>query len=172
MTSPVSAWRTGRWRIVRITVEKVAASGWFCRNAPRFIPRVDRAVHAITGGRVLMSQTLIPTLLLTTTGRKTGLSRSTPLACLPEQAGSFLIVASNFGRPSSSAWAANLFRHPQAQVSFQGRELPVTAHLLSAEEKAQAWPSLLEIWPLYDHYAQTSGRDLHVFRLLPRRVTT
>jgi deazaflavin-dependent oxidoreductase (nitroreductase family) len=114
-----------------------------------------------------MSEILVPTLLLTTTGHRTGIRRSTPLACLPERDGSFLVVASNFGLPANPAWSTNLLRQPQAQVSFHGRQLPVRAHPLSSAEKSQAWPSLLEIWPVYDRYAEISGRDLLVFRLQP-----
>jgi deazaflavin-dependent oxidoreductase (nitroreductase family) len=153
--------------MVRAVVEKAAASRWFCRYGPRFIPQVDRTVHAVTGGRVMMSQVLVPTLLLTTSGHRTGLSRSTPLACLPEPGGSFLVVASNFGLPSNPAWSANLLRKPQAQVSFHGRKSLVTASLLTSDEKAQAWPSLLQIWPVYQRYTEMSGRDLLVFRLQP-----
>lgn len=167
MTSPVTARRSGLWSIVRAVAEKTAASRWFRRYGPRFIPRVDRAVHAVTSGRLFVSQALVPTMLLTTTGYHTGSSRSTPLACLPERGGSFLVVASNFGRPSNPAWSVNLLREPHAQVSFRGRKLQVTAHPLTSEEKARAWPSLLRIWPVYQRYAEISGRDLPVFRLQP-----
>jgi deazaflavin-dependent oxidoreductase (nitroreductase family) len=100
-------------------------------------------------------------------GGRPGGGRSTPLLTLPEPDGSLLVVASNFGRASHPAWSANLLAHPSASVVFGGRSLPVTARLLDATEKAEAWPRLLRAWPTYAQYAETSGRDLRVFRLVP-----
>lgn len=70
------------------------------------MPRLDRAVHRVTGGHLLMSQAMIDCLILTTHGRRTGLPRSVPLACLADPDGRFLVVASNFGRQGSSLAAA------------------------------------------------------------------
>jgi deazaflavin-dependent oxidoreductase (nitroreductase family) len=140
---------------------------WFPRVGPKIIPRMDRAVHWLTRGRAVASDLMIPTLLLTTTGRKSGLPRSTPLACLPERGGSFLVVGSNFGRESHPAWSGNLLADPRATVRFRGRETPVTATLLTGEERAAAWPKLLKLWPVFDHYTARSSRDLRVFRLSP-----
>jgi deazaflavin-dependent oxidoreductase (nitroreductase family) len=152
---------------VRGAVEAMATTGWFRRWGPRIVPGLDRTVHRVTGGHLLMSQAMIDCLVLTTTGRQTGLPRSVPLACLRDDDGSFLVVASNFGRRGEPAWSGNLVSDPRATVSYRGTSLAVDARLLSPAERAVAWPRLLRMWPPYARYAESSGRELRVFRLAP-----
>src|SRR4051794_13181773 len=149
-------------------VQRVAGSRAFARIAPHVVPHLDRLVHRLTGGKRLMSEGMVPTLMLTTTGRKTGELRVAPLACVPEPTGTFLVVGSNFGQAQHPAWTANLLADPRASISWQGEDVPVDAHLLDPDEKAAAWPSLLDVWPTYDRYVERSGRNLRVFRLTPR----
>ncbi|MFF5206107.1 nitroreductase family deazaflavin-dependent oxidoreductase [Streptosporangium sp. NPDC000396] len=148
----------------------LAATDVFAKVGPKVVPRMDRVAHRLTGGRLVMSDGLIPTLILTTTGAKSGEPRVAPLACLPEDGdgGGFLVVGSNFGRAHHPAWSGNLLKTPEATVSFRGREIPVTGRLLTGEERAEAWSRLLRIWPVYDRYTEKSGRDIRVFRLTPR----
>ena len=145
----------------------VAASSGFRAVGPKVVPPMDRLLSRLTGGRVVLSGSLVPSLVLETTGAKTGQRRTTPLACLPEDDGSFLVVGSTFGRDSHPAWTANLRAHPEATVTYRGRATPVRATLLSPGEKAAVWPRLTAVWPNYDRYTEVSGRDLRVFRLRP-----
>ena len=151
----------------RGAVEAMTMTRWFRRWAPRIIPPLDLAVHRVSGGRLLMSQGMISCLVLTTTGRRTGLPRSVPLACLPERDGSLLVVASNFGRRDHPAWSGNLLRDPRATVSYRGTGLAVHARLLDPGDLAAAWPRLVRMWPPYARYGEISGRELRVFRLIP-----
>jgi deazaflavin-dependent oxidoreductase (nitroreductase family) len=146
----------------------VAASSAFRAIGPKVVPPVDRLLARLTGGRVVLSGGMVPSLVLGTTGAKSGQRRTTPLACLPEDDGSFLVVGSNFGREAHPAWTANLKANPEATVTYKGRTTPVTATLLDAGQKAAVWPRLTEVWPNYDRYTEVSGRDLRVFRLVPR----
>ena len=145
-------------------VQRMAGSPAFAKVAPKVVPKLDRALHRLTGGRVILSGGMVPSLMLTATGAKTGQPRRTPLATMPYD-GHLYIVGSNFGRESHPAWSANLIKTPRARVSFKGEEFDVDAHLLSPEEKAAMWPELLKVWPTYDRYVERSGRDLRVFRL-------
>lgn len=149
-------------------VQRVAGSPGFRKVAPRFLPPLDRFVNRITGGRVLLAAALLPSLVLTTTGAKSGQPRQAPLACLPQSDGSILVVGSNFGREKHPAWTANLLEHPDATVLFERRTFPVTAVLLSDVEKAEVWPDLTRAWPTFDRYVEVSGRNLRVFRLVPK----
>jgi deazaflavin-dependent oxidoreductase (nitroreductase family) len=146
------------------TVQKVAGSPLFAKVAPPIITPLDRIVHKLSGGRFIMSRGLVPTVVLTTTGAKTGQPRIVPLACCPDGDVIYL-VGSNFGRENHPAWSGNLIKNPDAEVSFKGEQFGVVAHLLSDEEKAEVWPKLLKIWPTYDRYVERSGRNLRVFRL-------
>jgi deazaflavin-dependent oxidoreductase (nitroreductase family) len=145
-------------------VIKVAASPAFARVAPSVVPRLDRLVHRLTGGRTTMSAGMVPTVLLTTTGSRTGQPRTVPLACMPE-GDALYVVGSNFGRERHPAWSTNLLHTPRARASFAGDDYDVVARLLSSEDKAATWPRLVEAWPAYDDYVEHSGRDLRVFRL-------
>ncbi|MDQ1703756.1 MAG: hypothetical protein QOF18_122 [Frankiaceae bacterium] len=148
-------------------VIKMAGSKTFMRIGPKVVPHVDRFLHKVSGGKFISSGGLLPSMVLTTTGAKTGQRRTTPLATKPEDDGWF-VVGSNFGQTKHPAWTANLIANPEADVSYKGRNTPVTAHLLTAEEKAEVWPRLVKFYPNYDVYVDRSGRDLRVFRLDPR----
>jgi deazaflavin-dependent oxidoreductase (nitroreductase family) len=146
-------------------VTKVAASESFLRTAPSWVPRVDRFLNRVTGGRFMMTgDRHFPALVLATTGAKTGQRRETPLGTVPHDGG-FLVVGSNYGKPTHPAWTANLLANPDAEVTFKGERFPVRARLLSETERDEVWPVLLEHWPNYDRYVERSGRTLRVFRL-------
>jgi len=145
-------------------VQKLASTRAFAAAGSKILPPVDRVLYRLTGGRVALSQSLVPSLVLTTTGRKSGEPRTTPLATLPV-GDDFLVVGSNFGKEHHPAWTANLLANPEAMVTFKGGEIPVVARLLDPDEKAKVWPDLLRIWPAWTSYTERSGRDLRVFKL-------
>ncbi|MEU3241366.1 MULTISPECIES: nitroreductase family deazaflavin-dependent oxidoreductase [unclassified Streptomyces] len=151
-------------------VRKVSSTRAFARLAPRLVPAVDRAVHRLTRGRVLLSSRMLPGLVLTARGARSGLTRRTPLACLPEgtDASSWLLVGSNFGRADHPAWTANLLAHPDAEVSWKGADVPVTARLLAGEERDAAWRAVVAFWPPYATYQARIGREIRLFRVTRR----
>ncbi|MFJ6985120.1 MULTISPECIES: nitroreductase family deazaflavin-dependent oxidoreductase [unclassified Streptomyces] len=150
-------------------VQRVSATPAFARAAPHVVPALDRAVHRLTRGKVLLSAHLLPGLVLTATGARSGLARRTPLACLPEDGGrGWLLVGSNFGRAGHPAWTANLLAHPDAEISWRGTDIPVTARLLTGEERTAAWRTALAFWPPYAAYQARVTREIRLFRLSPR----
>jgi len=148
-------------------VQRMAGSSWFRAVGPKVVPPLDRVLNKVSGGRFVVSSVMLPSLVLTTIGAKSGLPRDAPLATLPDDDGSFYVVGSNFGRDHHPAWTGNLIANPAAKVAYRGKKLDVTAHLLDAAEKEALWPRLVENWPTYDRYVEVSGRDLRVFRLVP-----
>ena len=148
-------------------VQKISSSPVFARIAPRLLPPMDKAVHRITGGKVMISQYMLPSLFLTTTGRRTGQPRVAPMACLPESGGTFLVIGSNFGRPDHPAWTGNLIANGKALVEHRGRTVEATAKLLEGEERAEAWAALLRMWPPYATYQARIERQIRIFRLTP-----
>ncbi|MEV7190966.1 nitroreductase family deazaflavin-dependent oxidoreductase [Streptomyces sp. NPDC093510] len=155
-------------------VQKVSSTRAFAKVAPHFIPAMDRAVHRLTRGRVLLSARMLPGVILTARGAKSGLPRRTPLACMPEGGGaeggskggeSWVLVGSNFGRPGHPAWTANLLAHPEAEVNWRGADIPVRARLLVGEERAAVWEAALEFWPPYAAYQARVDREIRLFRL-------
>jgi deazaflavin-dependent oxidoreductase (nitroreductase family) len=150
-------------------VQRVSATRGFARVAPYVFPALDRAVHRLTRGKVLLSAQLLPGVVLTSTGAKSGLPRRTPLACMPEEGGrSWLLVGSNFGRPGHPAWSHNLLAHREARISWKGQDIPVTARLLEGAERAAAWQAVLGFWPPYAAYQARVEREIRLFRIVRR----
>ncbi|WP_171114650.1 MULTISPECIES: nitroreductase family deazaflavin-dependent oxidoreductase [Streptomyces] len=148
-------------------VQKVSSTRGFAKVAPYVVPALDRAVHRLTRGKVLLSATLLPGVILTSTGARSGQRRRTPLACMPEEGGrSWILVGSNFGRTGHPAWTHNLLAHPDAEINFKGRDIPVTARLLAGQERAAAWRAVLAFWPPYATYQARVTREIRIFRLV------
>ncbi|MBX9395006.1 nitroreductase family deazaflavin-dependent oxidoreductase [Streptomyces sp. TRM72054] len=148
-------------------VQKVSSTRGFAKVAPYVVPALDRAVHRLTRGKVLLSATLLPGVILTSTGARSGQRRRTPLACMPEEGGrSWILVGSNFGRTGHPAWTHNLLAHPDAEIDFKGRDIPVTARLLAGQERAAAWRAVLAFWPPYATYQARVTREIRIFRLV------
>lgn len=104
-------------------------------------------------------------LILHTTGRRTGQPRETPITWFPDDDG-WLVVASGGGKRDPD-WYANLMAHPeQASVEVHGSAaVPVTAHLLAGEDRAQAWQRITGQQPRYAKYQKKSAREYPVVRL-------
>ncbi|MGY0024741.1 nitroreductase family deazaflavin-dependent oxidoreductase [Streptomyces sp. YJ-C3] len=147
-------------------VQKVSSTRAFARVAPHVIPALDRAVHRLTRGKVLLSAQMLPGVVLSVRGARSGIVRRTPLACMPEEkAGTWLLIGSNFGRPGHPAWTANLLAHPDADISWRGADIPVTARLLKSPEREEAWAAALKFWPPYAAYQERVDREIRLFRL-------
>ncbi len=113
-----------------------------------------------------MAQMMLPSVLLTTTGARSGQVRESPLASIPYR-GNYLVIGSNWGGEKHPAWSYNLIANPEATMSLHGTTTKVRAEQLTTQEKAVAWPEITKIWPPFDRYVERSGRDLRVFRLVP-----
>lgn len=133
----------------------------------RFVPQLDRLLFRTTGGRWKLSAPAMPSLMLFTTGAKTGQRRETPLICFPQPDGTWFIVGSNFGLEKHPAWTANLIANPDAEVHYRRRLWAARATLLSQDEANELWPALEAEWPSYRDYEKTARRDIRVFHLVP-----
>ena len=140
---------------------------WFATVGRALMP-LDRWLQRRTGGRVnILGKSALPTLLLTTTGRKSGQPRTVPLI-YAHDGDSFVVTASNWGQQHHPAWSANLIASGDAVVSLPGgRDLPVRAALAEGAERDRVWPLVTKVWPAYDTYVVRSGRDIRVFVLSP-----
>ena len=138
--------------------------------APRLLPLIvwlDRAVGRVSGGRrSLLDLFGFPSLVLSVRGRRTGITRSTPLLCVPQE-GRWLVAGSYFGGPNEPAWVGNLRAAAEAEVSTRGESTAVLARELAGEDRAEAWKALLEAWPNYTLYEERTHRTIPVFELRP-----
>ena len=146
------------------------------RSAPgrrtRFENFVDR--HSVRVGAWLLRRTRgrivrlwgRRALVLTTTGRRTGMPRTVVVQYFPD-GHDFVVVAANSGMPTHPAWYLNLTAHPEARVEVEGRRLAVRASELPPEEAADWWPRVLATAPDYARYPQRTGRRIPLLRLVP-----
>ena len=102
-----------------------------------------------------------PTLLLTTTGRKTGEPRTTPLIYARDD-DRFVVVASQGGAPKHPNWYENLSRDPSVEVQVEADVFPARARTAEGEERERLWAKAAEVWPHYDEYAKRTSRTIPV----------
>lgn len=106
------------------------------------------------------------TLLLTTTGRRSGEEYTTPLI-YGEGGSDYLVVASKGGADDHPDWYLNLTEHPQVRIQVADRVMSATARTASSDERSRLWPGMAEIWPAYDDYARKTDREIPVVVLTP-----
>jgi deazaflavin-dependent oxidoreductase (nitroreductase family) len=131
------------------------------------MPPLERAMRFLNRGKTPLSGVLVPSLVLHTTGAKSGQPRQTELMYCPDGA-DMLVAGSNWAQKTHPAWTANLLAHPEAAVDVLGRRIAVTATLVPPDEREATWALLERNWPGYRGYERASGHDLRIFRLTPR----
>ena len=107
-----------------------------------------------------------PTLLLTTTGRRSGEARTTPLI-FGRDGDDYLVVASVGGMPTHPAWYLNLVDDPSARIQVRGEHIDVVARTAQADEKPRLWRVVNDVWPNYDTYQERTDRVIPVVVLSP-----
>lgn len=117
------------------------------------------------GRSVLSAVFRTPVLLLHTTGRTSGLERTTTLAYHEEANGSLLIVGGAGGQARIPDWVSNLRASPRASVTVDRSRVDVVVHELDGDERATVWQRLTAPWPRIEAYERRAGRPVPVFRL-------
>ncbi len=123
--------------------------------------------YRMTGGVIGGSFGGKPMLLLTTTGRKSGRPRTTPLQYLADGE-NMVLVASNGGNTWHPAWWLNLERNPEAEVQVRNERMRVKAEKAAGEERERLWRLLVEMYSGYEGYQKTANREIPVVVLRPR----
>lgn len=152
-------------RAVRAIVAPVTRTRVFRWAAPRAMPPVERAIAALTGRSVQLSGLLVPSLILTTTGAKSGVPRDSVLMYTANGDGRAIIAGTSFGREQHPAWTYNLLAHPEAEISVRGRRFAVRASVIDGEVREAAWALIQRQWPGYRAYERESGRVVRLFLL-------
>lgn len=130
------------------------------------IGRTHLALYKLTRGMIGASLAGKPMLLLTTTGRKTGVLRTTPLQYLKDGE-NLVIVASNGGNPSNPGWWFNLTATPEAEAQVGRQKQRVRAETAQGEERDRLWALLVDVYPEYDGYQKETERTIPVVILHP-----
>jgi deazaflavin-dependent oxidoreductase (nitroreductase family) len=129
--------------------------------------KLDRVLYRTTGGRITLTGPNLPTMLLTTRGRKTGKPRTVPVFYVRD--GRNVVAAcENFGLTTPAGWPANLRADPSVTIQIGSTVASYRARPATDEETARAMPRLLSVWPAHDTYLRRTGvRYVFVFEPVP-----
>jgi deazaflavin-dependent oxidoreductase (nitroreductase family) len=142
-------------------LKAVAKSGMW-----QAIGAVHAWVYRRSGGRLGHRLGRFSTLMLTTTGRRSGTPRTVPLTYLPD-GHTYVIVASNGGADRAPAWWLNLRHTPHARIQVGRQTIEVSASEANADERRRLWPLLTAYNPVYASYTQITHRPIPVVILRP-----
>ena len=109
-----------------------------------------------------------PALLLSVTGRKSGLTRSTPLVYF-EDGGNYIVVGSDGAARRDPQWWKNLQENPQATVRVGRRKFSARAHLATGSERDRLWRIGATVNPTWARYQRRTRRSLPIVILTPDR---
>lgn len=107
-------------------------------------------------------------LILTTTGRRSGELRSTPLIyrTVPGDYDAYAVVASNGGGDEPN-WYLNLVEQPEVEVQVKDQVFAARARTVTADERPELWKRMTETWPQYDEYQAKATREIPIIVLDP-----
>jgi deazaflavin-dependent oxidoreductase (nitroreductase family) len=128
-------------------------TGWVAKHVKAYLETDGRKGHHWYRG--------VPTLLLTTRGRRSGMLRRTALI-YGRDGDAYVVVASVGGRPEHPAWYLNLRANPEVGVQVGPETFTARARKATAEEKGRLWPEMASIWPDYDTYQKKTTRSIPV----------
>ncbi len=136
------------------------------RNAFRLFTGVHEFWYRMTGGLV-GGWAGAPMLLLTTTGRKSGAARTTPLLFLRDN-DNLVVIASYGGADRHPDWWLNLRNHPDAEAQVFAERRLVRAEEVTGDERARLWERIARSYPIYRFYETRTSRQIPVVVLRKR----
>lgn len=150
-------------------VQRIAATRPGGRIVAKAQPPLDKMLFTRTGGTTTAASLLsgLPVVMLTTTGAKSGVARTTPIFGIP-LGDDLALIGSNYGRESTPGWVHNLTANPAASVRYGDRTVQVAARPANDEEADQVFARARHIYPGYDQYrSRAAHRPIQVFVLDP-----
>jgi deazaflavin-dependent oxidoreductase (nitroreductase family) len=154
---------------LRVT-RKLGHYRWFSLFMKHVGSRLDRALIHTSRGRLSISGPEMPTMLLTTTGRKSGKERTVPVYYVRDGK-NLVAVCENFGLEAASGWPKNLLADPKARIEIEGTPANYLSRPATDEEVARNMPRLIEMWPAHDTYLKRSGtRQVFIFEPVDART--
>jgi deazaflavin-dependent oxidoreductase (nitroreductase family) len=140
----------------------------FRRWLIRAMSKTHLLVQRLSRGRFLGRVAGMPVLLLTTTGRRSGKPRTTPLTFFRDGE-DLVVIASNGGADRPPDWSLNLQQNQRAVVKIGANELTVQARTASPEERARLWIGITATYSGYARYQEKTTRQIPVLILTPDR---
>lgn len=134
---------------------------WVKDTFSKVATTIHTQLYQRSGGKLGGSMFKSPLMLLTTTGRKSGEPRVTPLMCIKD-GDRFLAIASYGGDDRDPQWFKNLQANPEATIQLGSETIPVRATVATPEEKKTLWPKATAAYKGYDNYQRKTSRDIPV----------
>lgn len=128
---------------------------------------VHRGVRRVSGGHLLGTLGSMPVVELHTTGRKSGQRRTTMLTTPISDDERVVLVASKGGDDRDPDWYRNLVADPEVELIIDGDTKRMTARTATADEKAELWPTIVEVYKGYAGYQDKTGREIPVVICVP-----
>ncbi len=153
------------WTVTRRALKLFGESGLW-----KLISAVHTRLYRVTRGLIGHRAAGLASLLLTTTGRRSGEARTVALTYIPD-GDDYVVVASNGGADRHPAWWLNLQTMPEAVVQVGATRVPIVAHAAAPEEHRRLWPKLIAANPFYARYEVLTARSIPVVVLRPRLRT-
>ncbi|MGY3556213.1 deazaflavin-dependent oxidoreductase (nitroreductase family) [Williamsia sp. R60] len=145
---------------------KIGAVSWMPKLLPQ-IEKWDTRLQRVSNGRLsALDIAGLPNITLTVPGRKSGVPRSTPLLCVPQDGG-WLIAGSYFGDKRMPVWVLNLRACEKAEIIYRRKTVEVSWREVTGSEREQAWQRMLAVWPNFAVYEKRTERTIPVFFLSP-----
>ncbi len=139
---------------------------WMLDHAHRYFSSGGTDGHMYTVTPPGYPEMTVPSLMLTTTGRKSGEKFIFPLF-YGEAGRGYVIVASKGGAPEHPGWYKNLVAHPEVEVQVGTKKLKAKARTVSGAERAKLWEQAVKFWPPYADYQKKTDREIPVVMLDP-----
>ncbi len=127
----------------------------------KWMSRANAWIYRRSKGKLGGTIQKAPVALLTTTGRKTGQPRVSPLIYVRE-GDRVVLVASRGGSDKHPLWYLNLKADPKVSVQIRNEVLQLRARDATAEERAEYWPKLAAVYPALDDYKSWTDRTIPI----------
>lgn len=108
----------------------------------------------------------VPTIILTTRGRKSGALRKLPLMRVND-GDRYAVIASKGGAPEHPVWYLNLLADPEVTLQDLAVKRRYRAHTATGTEREQWWARAVAVWPDYASYQTKTDREIPVVVLEP-----
>jgi deazaflavin-dependent oxidoreductase (nitroreductase family) len=139
---------------------------WMVDHTNLYLSSGGKEGHMYTASFPGKETLTVPSLLLTTTGRKSGQKFLFPLF-YGKTGNSYFIIASKGGAPEHPGWYKNLLANPEVEVQVGTAKMKARARTATGEERTRLWDKALEFWPPYADYQRKTEREIPVVVLDP-----
>ena len=135
-------------------------SPWIKQHVERYL--ADGEIGHLWDASLAGGEGMLTTLLLTTSGRKSGKQLIIPLIYRPTGDGAYSVIASKGGAPTHPAWYLNLEAEPLVHLQVVNNKFKAVARVAQGEERSRLWETMASYYPLYTRYQAATEREIPV----------